>query len=87
VRYNAVYFGLSTVRNKDENVVRRLLEMAFDDREWNLYQRIAWGLRRDRARVVEVLRGYLDGDDPAQARAAREVYKDMTGQEPPAPVP
>jgi hypothetical protein len=84
VRYNAVYFGLSTVRNKDEKIVRRLLEMAFDDREWNLYRRIVWGLQRDRAKAVEVLRGYLHGDDPARTRAAREVYKDMTGQEPPA---
>jgi hypothetical protein len=85
VRDSAVYFGLSTVRDKEETGVRRLLEMAFDDREPNLYHRIAWGLQREREKAAQVLQGYLNGDDPVRARAAREVYKDMTGQEPPSP--
>jgi hypothetical protein len=83
VRYNAVYFGLSTVRDKDEKVIRRLLEMAFEDREPNLYRRIAWGLGREREETAEVLRGYIEASDPTRAQAAREVYKDMTGQEAP----
>jgi beta-lactamase regulating signal transducer with metallopeptidase domain len=83
VRYAAVYYGLSTVRNKDEKVVRRLLELAFEDREPNLYGRIAWGLRDDRAKAAEVLLEYLNGDNAEHAKAAREIFKDMTGREPP----
>jgi beta-lactamase regulating signal transducer with metallopeptidase domain len=83
VRYAAVYYGLSTVRNKDEKVVRRLLELAFEDREPNLYGRIAWGLRDDRAKAAKVLLEYLKGNDAERAKAAREIFKDMTGREPP----
>ena len=83
VRYNAVYYGLSTVRRKSEEVVRRLLEMAFEYRERNLYRRIAWGLRRDRIRVREILEEYIDGPDHVQAKYAREVYEDMTGRKRP----
>jgi len=82
VRYNAVYYGLSTIRQKNEKTIRRLLEMAFEDREQNLYGRIAWGLKRDRERAAEILEGYINGTDPVQASHAREVYKDMTGKEP-----
>ncbi len=79
VRYNAVYYGLSTIRNKNEKVIRRLLEMAFEDREPNLYGRIAWGLKTDRKSVAEILEGYINGTNPELARHAREVTKDMTG--------
>jgi len=81
VRYNAVYFGLSTVRPKDDAVIRRLLELAFEDRERNLYGRIQWGLKADRQRAVELLDEYMAGDDPQHAQHAREVYKDLIGVE------
>lgn len=45
IRYNAVYFGLSTVRDKSEAVIERLIDMALADHENNLYGRITWGLR------------------------------------------
>lgn len=78
VRYNAVYYGLSTVRQKNEPVVRRLLEMAFDDRERNLYGRIAWGLRGSRTTTARLLDEYIAGNNPHFAQCAREIYKDMT---------
>lgn len=83
VRYNAVYFGLSTVREKSPRVVRRLLEMASEDREPNLYGRIAWGLKRNRDVATRVLDEILAGDDVAAKAKARDVYKDMTGSDPP----
>lgn len=83
VRYNAVYYGLSTVRSKSDDVIRRLLEMAFEDREQNLFRRIEWGLRDDRERVAPILNGYIDGSDKIKAKAAREIFKQLTGSEPP----
>ena len=80
VRYSAVYYGLSTVRNKSTEVIRRLLEMAFKDREPNLYGRIAWGLKRDRKSVAAILEGYIKGGDADAAGYAREVFKDMAGK-------
>jgi serine/threonine protein kinase len=79
VRYNAVYYGLSTVRNKSDDVIRRLLEMAFDDREPNLFNRIEWVRRDDRERVATLLTEYINGDNATHAKAAQEVFKQLTG--------
>ena len=82
-RYNAVYYGLSTIERKDERLVRRLLEIAFDDREPNLYNRIEWGLRTQRELSRAVLDNYIALGNPQHAQAAREIYADMGGQERP----
>lgn len=79
VRYDAVYFGLSTLPRKSERIVRRLLEIAFEDREPNLYGRIAWGMRTQRDFARAVLDTYVTGEDKKLAAAAREVYADMGG--------
>lgn len=81
VRYNAVYYGLSTVRQKSDEVIRRLLEMAFADREPNLFHRIEWALRNHRERVTELLDEYIDGENAAHAEAARELFEQFTGQD------
>ena len=83
VRYAAVYYGLSTVRNKDGKVVRRLLEIAFKDREPNLYGRIVWGLRDDRAKTAEVLVEYLNGNDPDRGRPPAKSSKTWPARDPP----
>src|SRR6185436_5457575 len=80
VRYDAVYYGLSTVRSKNEAVMRRLVEMAFQDREPNLYRRIGWGLKGQQESVARLLDTYLSGNDTKAQTAAREVYHDLTGR-------
>lgn len=80
VRYNAVYFGLSTVQEKESDIIHRLLEIAFNDREPNMYQRIIWGLRGDRTRVQIVLDDYMSNGPQFSAKAAREIYSDMLGE-------
>ncbi len=85
VRSDAVYFGLSTVREKSDTVVRRLLDMAMADREPNLYGRIAWGLRGDKPAVIRLLTAYLNDADPKLAADARAIYRDMTQETPPPP--
>ena len=83
VRGNAVYFGLSTIRNKNETVIKRLLEMALTDRERNrsgTFGRIIWGLASDRDSVKRLLDDYLKSPDLQQAKAAREIYEAFTGR-------
>src|SRR5262249_51158487 len=80
VRCQEVYNGLSTIRNKREEVVRRLLTVALSDREPNLYQRIAWGLQSDRDAAAKILDEFVRSADVDQARAAREIYQDMAGR-------
>lgn len=81
VQMNAVYFGLSTVRDKRDDVIRALLACAISDRR-NL-QRVAWGMEGDRDAAKRILDDFLRADDPDRARGAREIYREITKQEPP----
>jgi Tricorn protease C1 domain/PDZ domain len=72
IRRDAVRYGLSTVRDKSEEIVRALIEHALTDR---LYaDRVAWGLHAHPT-AVKLLDEALRGDDPVRAEAAREVYR------------
>lgn len=75
VRYNAVYFGLSVVREKSDAVADRLIEIALTDREHNMRGRIAWGLRNCPA-ARERLRQRVAGGDRDAANLLAEVDGD-----------
>ena len=85
VRYQAVYFGLTPVpQERRDDVVRRLLMMAMTERASprgrGLYRRITWGLGHDRDTAARILNEFLRGNDLIRAKAAREIYKEMTGR-------
>ncbi len=89
VYYNAVYFGLSTVRDKGEPVVRRLIEMALAEHENNLYGRIVWGLKGPMKVApepfVKILAEHLGRtkSDVHYAASVYLLYRDVLEQEPP----
>jgi RNA polymerase sigma factor (sigma-70 family) len=89
VCYQTVYHGLTPLPPvRREEVIRRLLEMVMSltervsARAHGFYDRVAWGLEPDRDGAAKVLDEMIRGNDPERARAAREIYKDMTGREP-----
>jgi len=88
-RYGAVYHGLSTVRNKSEAVVRRLVELALADHENNLYGRIVWGLsgpmRADKELLERILAEQLDEEKSElhHQAALYLLYRDVLKTEPP----
>ena len=54
VRYDAVYHGLTPLPPiHQEDVVRRLVELALFDRQSDLPRRIAWGLRSETDSVAQ----------------------------------
>ncbi len=56
VRHNAVYFGLSVVRDRSDTLVDQLIEMALSDSDRGSRGRIVWALRncsRTRERLRE----------------------------------
>ena len=89
VRYNAVYHGLSTIRNKSEVVIRRLIELALADHENNLYGRIVWGLREPARTDSELLKQILfeqferAKSDWHHKASVYLLYKDALEKEPP----
>ena len=89
IRYQAVYFGLSTVREKTEDVLRRLTEIALSDHESNMYGRIVWGLRTsvrtDSKLLEQVLEQHL-GKSESDSRRMAAIYflhKDLFKTAPP----
>lgn len=89
VRYNAVYFGLSTIRQKDQAVIGQLVDMALKDHEPNLYGRIVWGLtgpmKADPQLFTKVLAEHLDParSDPHRAASIYLLYREVLGEDPP----
>ena len=83
VRYNAVYYGLSVVRDKTEPIVRRLVELALADQENNFYGRIVWGLKGPMRTTPEVFEKTLAaeleraGTDAQRTTLIRKLYKDV----------
>jgi carboxyl-terminal processing protease len=82
VRYNAVYFGVPNPlpEARRDDLIRRLVMPAVDDRRPELTQRIAWLLQNDRDTAAGFLDETLHGPDRARAEAARSVYKGLTGR-------
>jgi nitrous oxidase accessory protein NosD len=81
VRYSSVYYGLSTVNDKSDVVIDRMIEMAIADQEHNFYGRVVWGLRRDKEKAEKALTKIIENDDTATRTAALKLYKDIIGED------
>ncbi len=87
IRYNAVYYGLSTVRDKSEAVIEQLINMALADHENNLYGRITWGLRGADSSLMEnaLLRRIPRNSASLHDKGSFYVlYQQLLEKEPPA---
>jgi len=75
VRNSAVYYGLSVVDNKSDEVIKRLIEMAVDTSGQEDLGRIMWGLGRgaDKEKIRTYLRPYI-GLKNEEGELARKVY-------------
>ena len=79
VRFNAVYHGLSQLKTKPDDVIALLLEVAADNREHSLYDRIAEALADSQEKAAAILDKKLKAEDSI---AVFEIYEDMTGKPP-----
>ncbi len=88
VRYDAVYYGLSTVSESREDVVSRLLAMLLEPPNSDLYGRLRWGLRHHKDMARELLLATLEGDTKTHKEkvAAHGLYQSVIGEAPPVRV-
>jgi hypothetical protein len=86
VRYEAMYYGLSTIRNRSDEVVERMVEMTLQDGMDNgdVRQRILWGLREEKATLRRVLEKWITGADQIRALFAYGLYLDVFAAQPDA---
>ena len=82
VRYNALYYGLSTITPKNADMVRLLVALALSDPRPEIRQRVAWGLRGQKADLRALLESYIRDGSSAQAVAAQELYQDLQKRRP-----
>ncbi|MBN2683895.1 MAG: HEAT repeat domain-containing protein [Pontiellaceae bacterium] len=80
VRYNAAYHGLCQMKTKSDEILSLLIDLASKDKEQNLAAKIAESVKPDVKRVIKMLDEKLKAGNNV---AAFEVYKELTGQEPP----
>ncbi len=79
VRYNAVYYGLTQVEDKSDEIINCLIDIATSDREQMLYERIAESLQKNHEKVTSILNQKLEDENNI---AIYEIYEDLTGQKP-----
>jgi hypothetical protein len=86
VRYNANYYGLSTIRHRTDDEVARMLEMALHDGLSNadFRGRINWGLEKNRELVRTVLKNWIENykTDPIKAVFAYGFHSGFLKEEP-----
>ncbi|MDH5493645.1 MAG: hypothetical protein OEY14_16950 [Myxococcales bacterium] len=75
VRYQAVYYGLSTYRGEREDVLDRKLEMLLDPSEVRNHGRLIWSLHRGDERLAARLETLMRGESRSAAQAAYQLYR------------
>lgn len=90
VRYNAVYFGLSTIQQKSDDVIAALVKGTVAAPEKgdgaDVVGRAAWGLRGAKPdKLLPHVEPYLKNSEkePRQAQLAYSLFVKATGAEPP----
>jgi len=79
VRFNAVYHGLSQIRNKSDAILVLLIDIASTHPTPSLYDRIVESLAKDREKVTLMLDQKLAAGDNI---ALYEIYEDLVGKKP-----
>ena len=77
VSYNAVYYGLSNIQDKSDEIISLLIDIASKATEPGLIERIADSLKPDQTRVIEILNQKLQSSDNI---AFFEIYEDLAGK-------
>lgn len=82
VRYQAVYYGLSTYRGEREDVLDRKLEMLLDSTEARNHDRLIWSLGKGDERLAARLDTLLRGESRVAAQAAYQLYRTVFEERP-----
>jgi len=84
VKYNALYYGLSSFPKKTDGQIHDILESILFHRERNFYHRAVWCLQRE-PRAKRILDEWINNweNDFDRALRAYEIYQDVTDQAPP----
>ncbi len=77
VCHNTVYYGLSAISPKDEEIITRLLEVAATRSDTRLYERIHWGLRSCQPQVKALLEAWRVSNEPEKVMLSQRLYEGL----------
>ncbi len=60
VRKRAVRYGLSVVKNKSDEIIKHLINIAMKTADYEVIHRIAWGLQSDKGSAGPIILNYLE---------------------------
>jgi hypothetical protein len=80
IRYNAIYFGIATVRPMTEPILRTLVEIGMQTEDPNTLTRIAWGGAAHRDRLLHLLEPHERSEDPSKREHAQTLKKIFSGE-------
>lgn len=80
VRFNAIYHGLTQIKNKTPELAERLIDYAANNRDEILFDRILVSLSAYQSQAIEILNTKLNGENGI---VYYEIYEEFTGKQPP----
>jgi hypothetical protein len=80
ISYNAIYFGLSTVRPLSDNIRRALIEAAMRSEDPNLLSRVAWAAASEKSEFLKHLQPFLNSPDRATHEHAESLRAILAGE-------
>jgi hypothetical protein len=80
ISYNAIYFGLSTVRPMTQSILRTLADVAMNSEDPNTLSRIAWGASSYKTDIINYLEPYLESTDLKRRDHAEDLRKIFSGE-------
>lgn len=80
ISYNAIYFGLSTVRPMTEPILHALVDIAIRSEDPNVLSRIAWGGKAQKDRLLFHLKPHLESNDERVSNHAESLRQIFSGE-------
>ena len=78
--YDAVYFGLSVIEDKPDNVLQALASIGMTTNDHNTLGRIAWGCSSQKDELISYLQPNLESETTAIREKAEVCRKIFSGQ-------
>jgi hypothetical protein len=80
ISYNAIYFGISTVRPMTQPILRALVDIGMNTEDPNTLSRIVWAGSANKADLARYLQPHLDSLDPKRRERAEDLAKIFSGE-------
>jgi len=83
VQKRAVRYGLSVIKNKSDEIIKQLINIAMTTADYDVIHRIAWGLQSDKESAEPIILNYLETGLYSRDKLT-DLYIQIFEKDPPA---